>query len=68
MFDVSAISKRYFSIKLTATDDDEKEHSVQLDVGPAKVKALKKLVSVSKAAKDDASEDAMDELAESRNV
>lgn len=60
MFDISTISKRYFEIKLTVTDNEEKVHNATLEVEPPKVKALKKLFAISKAAK----EDAMDELSE----
>ena len=59
MFDISTVSKRYFSIKLTVEGDGGKEKGIELEVEPPKVKTLKKLVSVSKVAK----EDSMDELA-----
>jgi len=58
MFDISTVSKRYFSIKLTVEGDDGKEKKIELDIEPPKLKTLKKLVAVSKAAK----EDAIDEL------
>jgi len=61
MFDISTVSKRYFGIKLIATDEDDKAHSIELEVEPPKIKALKSLMAVSKAA----NEDAMNELAES---
>lgn len=60
MFDISTINKRYFDIKLTATDENDQVHSVRLEVGPPKIKALKKLIAVSKVE----DENAMDELAE----
>lgn len=49
MFDISTVNKRYFEIKLTVTDDDEKEHILQLEVEPAKLKTLRQLLAVSKA-------------------
>lgn len=51
MFDVSAISRRYFSIRLGA---------VELKVEPPKIKMLKKIMSLSKSRR----EGAMDDLAE----
>lgn len=60
MFDISTVSKRYFSIKLTVTDAEDQVKSIELEVEPPKVKMLKKLVAVERTA----DEDAMDELAE----
>ena len=59
MFDLSAIKKRYFDIKLTVTDDAGKANEIKLEVEPPKLKTLKKLIAVSKSA----NEDSMDELA-----
>ena len=59
MFDISTVGKRYFGIKLVVTDGSDKEHAVQLEVEPPKLKTLKRLVAISKAA----TEDSMDELA-----
>ena len=50
MFDISAVSKRYFNIKLNIMDDNGKAHSLQLEVEPPKVKVLKKLFSTFKRA------------------
>lgn len=60
MFDISTVSKRYFCIKLTITDEKNEEKSINLEVEPPKVKVLKKLMAVRKTA----SEDSMDELSE----
>jgi hypothetical protein len=60
MFDISTISKRYFKIKLTAIDDSNEKHSIELEVEPPNVKALKSLTAISKAADDEA----IDELTE----
>lgn len=60
MFDVSKVNKRYFEIKLTAVDEKDKEHSITIEVEPPKIKALKKLIAVSKSA----DKDAIDDLAE----
>jgi hypothetical protein len=64
MFDISTVSKRYFGIKLTVTDNKDRTHSVELEVEPPKIGALKKLMAVGKAAsKDDKSSETMDDLA-----
>lgn len=60
MFDVSTVSKRYFGVKLTATDENDQVHRIELEIEPPKVKTIKKLMAVSKSAQ----EDQMDELAE----
>lgn len=60
MFDINAVNKRYFDIKLTIIDDNDKVNSIELEVEAPKVKMLKKLMSVHK----NASEDAMEELSE----
>lgn len=51
MFNISTVSKRYFSIKIG---------DLTLDVEPPKLKALKKITSLAKAR----NEDAIDDLAE----
>lgn len=51
MFDISTVSKRYFSIKI---------NGVALEVEPPKLKTLKKITSLSKSR----NEDAMNDLAE----
>ncbi len=50
MFDISTVNKRYFGIKL---------NNIELEVEPPKIKALKKITSLSKSN----DEDAMDNLA-----
>jgi hypothetical protein len=45
MFDLSAVNRRYFSIKL---------NDLELEVEPPKLKALKKITSLSKARDEDA--------------
>ncbi|MGX7745695.1 hypothetical protein [Rhodopseudomonas parapalustris] len=51
MFDVSTINKRYFAIKI---------NNIELEVEPPKIKALKKIMSLSKSR----NEDAMDNLSD----
>jgi TPP-dependent 2-oxoacid decarboxylase len=51
MFDLNAVNRRYFSIKL---------NDLELEVEPPKLKALKKITSLSKSR----NEDAMDDLVE----
>jgi len=48
MFDINTVNKRYFSIKL---------NNLELEVEPPKLKALKKITSLSKARNEDAIED-----------
>lgn len=60
MLEISAISKRFFSVKITVTDESEKEKSISLEIEPPKIKTLKKLIAVSKSS----NEDAMDDLTE----
>jgi hypothetical protein len=45
MFDLSTVNRRYFSIKL---------NDLELEVEPPKLKALKKITSLSKARNEDA--------------
>lgn len=60
MFDLSLVNRRYFTIKLTAEDEEGKAHVLSLDVEPARLKTLKKLISISKTA----GPEAIDELCE----
>lgn len=54
MFDITQVSKRYFGIRLVATDDQGAEHSVELEVAPAKLKTLNQLTAVKKEAEENA--------------
>lgn len=67
MFDINTVNKRYWDIKLNVTidkivDDIETEREVELklEVEPPKLKALKKITSLSKVR----DEDAIDDLSE----
>lgn len=67
MFDINSVNKRYWDIKLNVTiekivDDKETEEDVELklQVEPPKLKALKKITSLSKVR----DEDAIDDLSE----
>jgi len=68
MFDITTISKRYFGIKLSYIDEEEKAHVAQLEVSPPKIKVLKKITALSKARKVDGedaeNQDVMAELSE----
>ncbi|WP_291634541.1 hypothetical protein [Clostridium sp.] len=64
MFDINSVNKRYWDIKLNVTiekivDDKEIEEDVELNlqVEPPKLKALKKITSLSKVRDEDAIED-----------
>ena len=59
MLDISTINKRYFDITLAVTDDNDKEHKIKLEVGPPKVKVLRKMTHIKSAG-----DDAIDELAD----
>lgn len=48
MFDISTVNKRYFSIKLG---------NLEIEVEPPKLKALKKITSLSKSRDEDAIDD-----------
>lgn len=62
MFDINSIDKRYFDVTLTITGDNDKViNKLTLQVEPPKLKVMKKLISIRKAA----SEEIIDELAES---
>jgi hypothetical protein len=64
MFDVSAICKRYFSLKLTVTGKDGQEHEVALEVAPAKLKTLKKFGEVKKLGEEDTMPEFMETVAQ----
>lgn len=65
MFDISSVNKRYFEIKLSNIFDEEgKEYKVDLEVEPPKLKAIKKLTSISKAASKDISKESEDDAVE----
>jgi len=73
MFDFNTVSKRYFGIKLSYIDEEEKVHTAQLEVEPPKIKVLKKITALSKARKVDGedaeNQDVMAELSEAvRNL
>jgi hypothetical protein len=53
MFDINTVNKRYFSIKLG---------ELELEVEPPKLKALKKITSLSKSRKEDAIDDLADAI------
>lgn len=68
MFDLSAVNKRYFDIKISVSMTElidgveaEKQVVLNLEVEPPKVKTLKKIVNLSKTAKK---EDGMDDMTE----
>lgn len=60
MYDVSAIQKRYFDIRLTVEDDNGEFHKVDLQVLPPTVKQLGCLTSVAKSGSDDIMEELRD--------
>ncbi len=53
MYDVSAIQKRYFDLRLTVEDEDGQTHSVDLQVLPPTVKQMRRMVSIEKSSGDD---------------
>lgn len=52
MFDVTTLSKRYFGLRLTVETDDGKR-DINLEIGPPKLKTMKRLVALSKAGEDE---------------
>jgi len=67
MFDILTVSKRYFEIKFTVSMEEtvngevvEVEKEYKLEIKPPKLKALKKIMSLSKTRQ----EEAMDDLSE----
>lgn len=44
MYDVSAIKRRYFQVKLSATTSDGKIHTAVVDVKPPKLGVMEKLI------------------------
>lgn len=58
MFDISTVNKRYFEVKLHETNDNgEIVSSITVEVEPPKLKALKKITSLSKSKEENAIED-----------
>lgn len=58
MFDVSAVNKRYFEVKLNVTNDEGEEISrITVEAEPPKLKVLKKITSISKSKQENAIED-----------
>lgn len=58
MFDISTVSKRYFEIKLSLTDEDDNiTKSIELEVEPPKLKFLKELMAIQKTSNEDAIDD-----------
>lgn len=58
MFDISAVNKRYFEVKLSETNDVGEELStIVVEAEPPKLKVLKKITSISKSKGEDAIED-----------
>lgn len=67
IFDINSVNKRYWDIKLNVTltkiiNEEEVEENIELklEVEPPKLKALKKITSLSKSR----NEEAMDDLSE----
>lgn len=48
MFDISQVSRRYFTVRLTIEDDSQETGQVTLDLEPPKVKILRKLEKIMK--------------------
>ena len=58
MFDISTVNKRYFEVKLHATNDEgEIIKSINIEVEPPKLKVLKKITSLTKSRQEDAIND-----------
>jgi len=58
MFDISTVNKRYFGVKLQATnDEDDAIKYINVEVEPPKLKVLKKITSLSKSREEDAIND-----------
>ena len=49
MFDVSQVGRRYFAVRLAATDEEGKTRTIDLDVLPPTVKMLHQLAEVASA-------------------
>ena len=62
MFDISTVSKRYFEIKLSYTDESGQPHKAELEVEPPKVKTLSKIITLSKVHDDDPEENVMENM------
>ncbi|QNK41823.1 hypothetical protein [Caproicibacter fermentans] len=53
MYDITNIARRYFSVKLTAEDEDGKEHTTVVEVGPPRLKMLREMMDIAvKATKE----------------
>lgn len=48
MFDLYSVKKRFFDIKFNYIDEDGESHDVKLQVRPAKLKTLNKLIKLQK--------------------
>lgn len=62
MFDVSQVGRRYFAVRLSATDVDGQPHTVELDVLPPTVKVLHQLAGLMSKVDASADADMIDEL------
>ena len=60
MFDVSAIAKRYFDIRLAVETDDGDIKTIELQVEPPTVKQLRKLTAVASDSTENVIEDMRD--------
>lgn len=66
MYDVSAIKRRFFPVKLHAVDGNGQDHTTTVDVKPPKLKVMENLMGSVQAASDtDNNENAMKDLQES---
>ena len=54
MFDISTVTKEYFTVKLCVRDDDTDEvlKKMEVNVGAPKIKTLKKIMSLAKESND----------------
>lgn len=52
MYDVSAIKRRYFSVKLHVTDSEGQDHTTTVEVKPPKLKVMESLMGSVQAASD----------------
>ncbi|MBE6721932.1 MAG: hypothetical protein E7572_05535 [Ruminococcaceae bacterium] len=66
MYDVSAIKRRYFSVKLHVTDEDGQDHTTTVEVKPPKLKVMEDLMeSVNGVGNADSEKDVIKALRES---
>lgn len=71
MFDISTVSKRYFGIKIEVEDENGKKYKADIEVEPPKLKALKKLASITKTVSDKKADDedgAIDDLQDAMRI